>query len=172
MGGEKGMSFKSATKYKIKRGGKIGDNDFTEMFSAVALELRTLPDDKMKRSRLLSILRSQMKPVLSAVKQKTPVADKTVKFRGKEYPPQNLKKSMAIKTSPMKNYPNVLVGPRMGIKAKHDGFYTFWIQYGTVHQAPNDFIDKAASPLLAAREAAIAKVIEPYIYKESKKLKL
>jgi len=166
------MSFKLTTKYKVGRGAKIGDNNFSEMFSAVALEIRTLPDDRMKREKLIGILKQQMRPILTAVKQNTPVADKPVKFRGKEYPPQNLKKSMAIKTSPVKNYPNVLVGPRTGIKAKYDGFYAFWIQYGTVHQAPNDFIDKAASPLLAAREAAIAKAIDPYIGKEIKKLKL
>jgi hypothetical protein len=143
-----------------------------EGFEEVFAEIKTLPDDKVKKQKLLKILRTQMRPILTAVKQNTPVADKPVKFRGKEYPPQNLKKSMAIKTSPVKNYPNVLVGPRMGIKAKHDGFYAFWIQYGTVHQSPNDFIDKAASPLLAAREAAIAKAIDPYMGKEIKKLKL
>jgi hypothetical protein len=143
-----------------------------EGFEEVFAEIKTLPDDKVKRQKLLKILRKQMRPILAAVKQNTPVADKPVKFRGKEYLPQNLKKSMAIKTSPMKNFPNVLVGPRTGVKAKYDGFYAFWIQYGTINQAPNDFIDKAASPLLAAREIAIAKAIDPYMGKEIKKLKL
>jgi HK97 gp10 family phage protein len=152
-----------------------------EGFEEVFAEIKTLPDDKVKRQKLLKILRKQMRPILAAVKQNTPVAKSDIKFRDKIYKAGNLRDSMAIKTSRMKHYPNVLVGPKIGQKdpdleiiggKNADGFYAFWIQYGTVHQAPNDFIDKAASPLLAAREAAIAKAIDPYIGKEIKKLKL
>lgn len=147
-----------------------------EGIEAVRREIESLSDDKLKRKEILKILRRQTKPILSAIQANTPTADQVVSFRGVKYHPGNLRKSMAIKTSPSKSYPNVLVGPRKGRNGrkspKNDGFYAFWIQYGTIHQKPNDFIGKAAEPLLASVHTTASKETERYIQKKIKTLNL
>jgi hypothetical protein len=141
-----------------------------EGMEQVIANIKSLPNDRMKRSKILQILRRQMKPVLSAVKLATPESDENVKFRNEVIQKGNLKRSMAIKTSPLKNYPSVLVGPRMGSKQKFDGWYAFFLQYGTYRIKPDDFIGKAASPLMNGTQNQASKELERYITKEAQKL--
>jgi hypothetical protein len=139
----------------------------------VMADIKRLHGDKMKRQEILKILRRQSKPLLAAIKANTPVADKTIQGRkGQLYEPQNLKKSMAIKTSPVKNYPNVLIGPRKGERAKNDGFYAFFIQYGHGNVPEDDFIAKATSPLLSTIGTVMSSELEKYIDKKIKTLNL
>jgi hypothetical protein len=138
-------------------------------------EIKKLTKDRMKRLEIIKILRQQVKPILAAVKANTPVADEDIKFRKRIYHPENLKKSMAIKTSPMKNYPNVLIGPRKGSDKVNDGFYAFFIQYGYLwnYRIPaNDFIGDAAGPLLGSVSTTMSAELERYIYKKAQTLNL
>ena len=146
-----------------------------EGMDGVIGEIKALTNDRMKRLEIIKILRQQVKPILSAVKAKTPVADEDIKFRKRIYHPENLKKSMAIKTSPMKKYPNVLVGPRKGSDKTNDGFYSFFIQYGYLwnYRIPaNDFIGDAAGPLLGSVSTTMSVQLEKYIYKKAQTLNL
>ena len=129
-------------------------------------EIKKLTSDKMKRLEIIKILRTQVKPILAAIKANTPVADEDIVYRKKVYEPENLKKSMAIKTSPLKHYPNVLVGPRKGQKAVRDGFYAFFIQEGVYGIPANDFIMEAARPLLNSTEKTMSVELEKYIDKK------
>ena len=79
---------------------------------------------------------------------------------------------MAIKTSPLKNYPNVLVGPRKGARAVNDGFYAFFIQEGVYGIPKNDFIMDAARPLLNSTEKTMSVELEKYINKKIKQSNL
>jgi HK97 gp10 family phage protein len=138
-----------------------------EGMDEVISQIMSISDDRIKRNEILKILRRQAKPILAAVKANTPVADKPIVGRnGKIYEPENLKKSMAIKTSPLKNYPNVLVGPRKGQKAARDGFYAFFIQKGVYGIPANDFIMEAAEPLLNSAEKTMSNELEKYIDKK------
>jgi len=138
-------------------------------------EIKKLTNDRMKRLEIIKILRQQVKPILAAVKANTPVADEDIKFRDRVYYPENLKKSMAIKTSPSKRYPNVLIGPRKGSNKVNDGFYAFFIQYGYLwnYNVPkNDFIGDAAGPLIGSVNTKMSVELERYIYKKAEKLNL
>ena len=136
-------------------------------------EIKLLSDDRMKRLEILKILRRQMKPILAAVRANTPIATKIIKGRnGKVYEPENLKKSFAIKTSPIKKYPNVLMGPRKGNNAKYDGFYAFWIEYGAYDIPETNFISNAAEPLMPSVNTTMSNELEKYIYKKAETLNL
>ncbi len=158
-----------------------------EGIADVSRQITSLVDDKMKRSEILKILRKQVKPLLREVKNQTPVAQKVLQVRDRKYSIGNLRDSMKIKTSKMKHYPNVLVGPRMGGKknketglADGDGFYAFFIQYGyagTRHSGSNkiparDFIHDAFKKVGASVERNTSKDLERYINRKIKKLNL
>ena len=144
-----------------------------EGIDSVINEIITISNDRMKRGEILKILRRQSKPILAAIKANTPVADGPIVGRnGKVYEAGNLKKSMAIKTSPLKNYPNVLVGPRKGARAVNDGFYAFFIQEGVYGIPKNDFIMDAARPLLNSTEKTMSVELEKYINKKIKQSNL
>jgi hypothetical protein len=129
-----------------------------EGMDEVIREFKKIDNDALKRREILKLLRRQAKPLLKAVTAAAPIIEsgltKTRKKAGggvATYEPGNLKKAMAIKTSPLKNYPNVLVGFRQGVKAKYDGYYGFFVVYGYAGKhrvAPNDFIWRAGKPLL------------------------
>lgn len=138
----------------------------------VARQITSLTDDKMKVREIRKVLRRQSKPILRAVKAATPIAKKPITVRGEKYLPQNLKKSMAIKTGKSKTYPNVLVGPRMGKKYKNDGFYIYFLQYGTNKIQGDDFIGRAASPLLPSVNRVMSSDLKKYIEKKAKTLKI
>jgi len=144
-----------------------------EGMDKVISQIISISNDRMKRGEILKILRRQAKPILAAVKSNTPVADGPIVGRnGKVYEAGNLKKSMAIKTSPLKNYPNVLVGPRKGARAVNDGFYAFFIQEGVYGIPKNDFIMDAARPLLNSTEKTMSVELEKYINKKIKQSNL
>jgi hypothetical protein len=144
----------------------------------VTNEIKSLSDDKLKRREILKVLRRQVKPILEALKQNTPIAQNDITVRGTTYSPGNLKKAMAIKTSPSKKYPNVLIGPRYGRGGKkYDGFYAWWIEYakGTHESNPTggkNFIQKT----LLQKGDSVTKVaseqLKKYIDKKAKTLNL
>ena len=144
----------------------------------VAREIRTLSSDKMKRNQILKILRRQAKPLVQAMRQKAPVADKNITVRGKVYAPNNLKNSIGIKTSPSKFYPNVLVGPRYGRGGKkYDGFYAWWIEYGMgTHQSnptgAKNFIVNTWIQKGEMVKTQASTQLKKYIDKKAKTLKL
>tara|TARA_R110000772_G_scaffold67579_2_gene150027 strand:+ start:3585 stop:4058 length:474 start_codon:yes stop_codon:yes gene_type:complete len=141
----------------------------------VIREFKKIESDVVKRREILKLLRRQAKPLVKAIRANTPMANKTVIRRladgskAAEYKPGNLKKSIQIKTSPSKNYPNVLVGPNVKKNAKYDGYYGFFIQYGTTTMAPNDFIWKASKPLLPEINTKGSVEMKKYIEKMIKK---
>lgn len=145
----------------------------------VANEIKNINNDKIKRREILKILKRQAKPLLRAVKAATPVADKVVRDNGDVYPIGNLRNSMRIKTGRSKEYPNVLVGPKFGKTKKggemsslNDGYYAFFIQYGTKNQAPNDFIGRASEGLLGITDKYMSAELKKYIEKKIKQSKL
>ena len=44
-------------------------------------EIKKLTSDKMKRLEIIKILRTQVKPILAAIKANTPVADEDIVYR-------------------------------------------------------------------------------------------
>lgn len=149
-----------------------------EGIEGITREIKSLSDDRVKRREILKILRRQCKPVLNSLKQNTPVAETAIKIRGVTYSPGNLKKAMAIKTSPSKLYPNVLVGPRYGKGAKsYDGFYAWWIEFGKGTHENNptggrNFIQKTWNQSKDSLFNDTSKELKTYIDKQSKKLNL
>ncbi|MAO22445.1 MAG: hypothetical protein CMJ25_16995 [Phycisphaerae bacterium] len=149
-----------------------------EGFEGVMLEIQSL-DDKMKRSEILKILRRQMQPVLDKMKQNAPnQRTEKINVRGTDINPQELKNSLAIKTSPAKKYPNVLVGPRYGKgKKKFDGFYAWWIEYGVGTHSANptgkkNFIQKTYSETSDKIYTEASDKLKKYIKRKAKKLNL
>ena len=149
-----------------------------EGFEGVALEIQSL-DDKMKRREILKILRRQMQPVVDKMKQNAPnQRTKTINVRGTDYPPQELKNSIKVKTSPSKKYPNVLVGPQYGKGArKFDGFYAWWIEYGVGKHIANptgkkNFIQKTYSETSDKIYTQASEKLKKYIQRKAKKLNL
>jgi hypothetical protein len=148
-------------------------------FNQVALEIKSLSDDKVKRSELLKILRRQMKPVLEKMRQNAPnQRTKEIRVGDTIYPPQELKNSLAIKTSPLKHIARVLVGPRYGRGAKkHDGFYAFWIEYGVGKHINNptgkkNFIQKTYNEMSDKIYTQASAELTKYIQRKVKKLNL
>jgi len=149
-----------------------------EGFEGVMLEIQSL-DDKMKRSEILKILRRQMDPVVDKMKQNAPnQRTEKINVRGTIIDPQELKNSIAVKTSPSKKYPNVLVGPRYGKGArKFDGFYAWWIEYGVGKHIANptgkkNFIQKTYSETSDKIYTQASEKLEKYIQRKVKKLNL
>jgi len=144
----------------------------------VAREIRSLSSDKMKRKEILKILRRQAEPILMAMKLNAPESDNVIIVRNKVYYPGDLKKSIAIKTSPSRSYPNVLVGPRYGNGAKkYDGFYAWWIEYGTgTHEADptggKNFVQKTWSQTGVSTHTEASSKLKKYIDKKAKTLNL
>lgn len=131
--------------------------------------IRTLPD-RTKRLEILKILRRQVEPIKEAVKKNTPVYDYTVKRRVKgastvyEYKPGNLKESISIFSGKSRNFPTVYVGPAMGVKKKYDGYYGFFVIYGTKNGIEgNDFVRKGASNVLPSVTNEATQKLKKYI---------
>lgn len=146
-----------------------------EGIEGVIREIKKLPDDRVKRQKVSAILTKQMAPVLRAVKANTPIIDpvRNVTIRGVTYEPGNLERSMGIFKGKSKTFPSVFVGPARGRKkGKADGFYGWFIVYGTSQIKPDDFIEKAASPLLETTGKKMSKETEKYILRQIKTLNL
>ena len=144
----------------------------------VSREIKLLSSDKMKRSEILKVLRRQAKPMMQAMRQNAPESDNVIVVRNDVYYPGNLKKSIAIKTSPSKKYPNVLVGPRYGKGAnKYDGFYAWWIEYGTgTHQSNptggKNFVQRTWIQKGEIMQTQASTQLKKYIDKKAKTLNL
>jgi len=138
-----------------------------EGMEEVIRKITSLPD-KTKRLEVLKILRRQMKPIQSAVRNATPQADKPIKFRGKIYPIGNAKKSISIFTGRNKLYPSVYVGPATGKKRKYDAWYLYLLVYGWRDNRSTkqlDYIRKTASPLLPNVTRVMTTDLKKYIDK-------
>lgn len=146
-----------------------------EGMEGVIREIRKLPD-KVKRLEILKILRRQVKPLKAAIKveaDKTNPEGKIYKIRGgKTVEPGNLGDSIKIFNGRNKEFPSVFIGPEMGPRKKNDAFYAFFVQYGTIHIAPNDFIDKATKPLLPGLAKELSGDLERYLQRIINKLNL
>jgi hypothetical protein len=150
-----------------------------EGMDEVIREFKKIESDVIKRREILKLLRRQAKPLLKAVIKEAPaekrgltVTRTTKGGETSEYEPGNLKKAMAIKTSPLKNYPNVLVGFKQGDRAKYDGYYGFFVVYGYAGKhkvAPNDFIWRAGKPLIPELNTKGSVEMKKYIEKMIKK---
>ena len=149
-----------------------------EGLEGVSNEIKSLSSDKMKRREILKVLRRQSKPLVQSMRQNAPVADRDIVVRGKVYSPNNLRKAIAIKTSPSKTYPNVLVGPRYGRGGKkYDGFYAWWIEYGTGTHISNptgakNFVEKTWQQKGESVKTQASDQLKKYIDKKAKTLKL
>lgn len=158
------------------QGGQFGKIAFKiEGMEGVIREIRKLPD-RVKRLEILKILRRQVKPIRSAIKveaDKTNPEGRIYKIRGgKTVEPGNLGNSIKIFNGRNKEFPSVFVGPEMGPRKRNDAFYAFFIQYGTIHIAPNDFIDKATKPLLPGLAKEMSNSLEKYVQRKIKTLNL
>lgn len=144
----------------------------------VSNEIKSLGNDKIKRREILKILRRQAKPMMQAMRQNAPESDNVIISGDDVYYPGNLKKSIAIKTSPSKKYPNVLVGPRYGKGAKkYDGFYAWWIEYasGTHQSNPTggkNFVEKTSRQKGEMVYKQASTQLKKYIDKKAKTLNL
>jgi hypothetical protein len=149
-----------------------------EGIEAVSNEIKSLSSDKIKRREILKILRRQAKPMNAKMKQNAPESDNAIIVGDNLYYPGNLKKSIAIKTSPSKKYPNVLVGPRYGKGAKkYDGFYAFWVDLGIGKHKSNptggkNFIQKTFSQTGEMVYNQASSQLKKYIDKKAKTLNL
>jgi len=149
-----------------------------EGLEGVSREIKSLSSDKMKRREILKVLRRQAKPLVQAMRQNAPVADRDIVVRGKIYSPNNLRKAIAIKTSPSKKYPNVLVGARYGRGGKkYDGFYAWWIEYGVGTHTSNptgakNFVQKTWQQKGESVKTQASDQLKKYIDKKAKKLNL
>jgi hypothetical protein len=149
-----------------------------EGIQEVSREIKSLSNDKMKRREILKVLRRQAKPMMQAMRQNAPESDNVIVVRNEVYYPGNLKKSIGIKTSPSKKYPNVLVGPKYGRGAKkYDGFYAWWIEYGNgTHQSNptggKNFVQKTWRQKGVMMQTQASTQLKKYIDKKAKILKL
>ena len=149
-----------------------------EGIKAVSNEIKSLGNDKIKRREILKILRRQAKPMKQAMKQNAPESDNVIIVGDNLFYPGNLKKSIAIKTSPSKKYPNVLVGAKYGKGAKkYDGFYAFWIDLGIGKHKANptggkNFIQKTFAQTGEATYKHASSQLKKYIDKKAKTLNL
>lgn len=149
-----------------------------EGLEGVIREIKTLADDKVKRKEMLKILRRQMKPIHAAVQSRANEqrAEHPIKVRGVTYDPGNLAKSIKLFTGRKKTDASIYVGPadgHRGRKPKFDGFYGWWIIYGSAkHSPPDDFIWKAAAPLMESVNTTMSRETERYIERKIKKLNL
>ena len=149
-----------------------------EGLEGVSNEIKSLSSDKMKRREILKVLRRQAKPLVQAMRQNAPISENVIIFGDDVFYPGNLRKSIAIKTSRSKTYPNVLVGPRYGKGAnKYDGFYAWWIEYGTGTHISNptgakNFVQKTMQQKGELVTNQSSKELKKYIDKKAKTLKL
>jgi hypothetical protein len=155
-----------------------------EGFEGVALELKKWPD-KLKREKINNVLRWAAKPMLEGVRREAPIEkhSRTITRSTKSktnsknynYDPGNLAESIKIITGKKglsKINPTVYIGPEVGLKAKHDGYYGFFVTSGiagNLRTAPNDFINRGGKPFESGVEARIEEAILRMLKREAKK---
>lgn len=138
-----------------------------EGMEEITRKIKSLPD-RTKRLEVLKILRRQMKPIQTAVRNATPEAKRPIKVRGKIYPVGNAKKSINIITGKSKLYPTVVVGPTIGKNRKYDAWYLYLLVYGWKDNRNTrylDYIHKTASPLISNVNKVMTSDLKKYIDK-------
>tara|TARA_R110000868_G_scaffold108761_4_gene296613 strand:- start:4113 stop:4610 length:498 start_codon:yes stop_codon:yes gene_type:complete len=162
----------------INQQGGSGSSFAIEGMDELIRKIKALPD-RTKRLEVLKILRRQMNPIKKAVRDNTPIAtrssSRSVKSVGGQpkrykYEPENLKKSIGIFTGKSRLMPAVYVGPAMGAKRKYDGYYGFFVIYGTKFMKGDDFVRKAAAPLIQNVTKVMTTDLKKYIDKRIKQL--
>lgn len=147
-----------------------------EGMDKVVNEIKKL-NDRTKRTEILKILRNQMKPIQNAVKAKAPKHNKVVIRTNKSgqkftYEVGNLSKSISIITQKRTKEPIVFVMPKIGKRAKNDGYYARFVIYGTKDIAPNNFVHDAANPMLNSVNKTATTELKKYIDRKIKTLNL
>jgi HK97 gp10 family phage protein len=148
----------------------------------LARQIKSIPSDKVKRKELLKALRRQAKPLLQAIKDNTPVADKVVLNQTGLVDPGNLRDSFNIKAGRSKAWPSVVVGPRRGKKLvfkkkdgkpkkiKNDGWYVHFLLYGTANIQGKDFVKEASDKVLPVINVSASVELANYIRKKTKQI--
>lgn len=129
-----------------------------EGFDKFLREVEKLPD-RMKRNELLKVLRRSSKPTIQAAKR-------NIHSRS-----NRLGKSIGNITGKNREYPNVMVGPR--VKGKNEGFHGHLVEFGHggPHPAPaNPFMRPAYDETKNRVSDDLAKKISAYLEKQANKL--
>jgi len=118
----------------------------------LGLELRGLEDlekaiDKMEKDfekALVIATRKGCRVIQRGAKRRCPVSSKGQTGRY-THAPGTLKKSIKYKILRQRSPSHIggLVGPATGRKQKHDGYYGYWVEKGTVHSEPQPFLRPA-----------------------------
>jgi len=90
----------------------------------------------------IQAVRAGARQFIKGAKKRCPVGKEA--REGGRYPhqPGNLKKSIKGKVLKVRNPGQAvaIVGPETGKRAKHDGFYGYWVEYGTSTAMPHPFM--------------------------------
>jgi HK97 gp10 family phage protein len=88
--------------------------------------------------------RAGARQFIKGAKSRCPVGTKAREGGSYPHQPGNLRKSIKGKILKPKNPGQVaaICGPEVGPKAKNDGYYGYWVEYGTNTAAPNPFMRK------------------------------
>lgn len=128
----------------------------------------------LTKNKVNVVQRKHAKPVLAAIRSRTPIAGKTVVRTLKDgtvadiYDPGNLQESMQVFTGRRgvsKDEPTIYIGANVKHNKGADGWYWYFVVKGTKFQAPNDFIGEVANPLKNPTEAAIVRDLTKMIEK-------
>jgi HK97 gp10 family phage protein len=134
-----------------------------EGFETLRKKIKTLPD-RAKVGKVRQILRRSARPTIQAARDEAPESDAPHLMRGKLIQPGNLKKSIRAAVLRKSKVPLVVVGPRSS--GKYDGFYgRQFVIPGTVKQAMNPFMQRAAAKTETKVTAKAKAGMEKYIQK-------
>lgn len=151
-----------------------------EGFEEVMRKLRALPD-AMTRKKILALLRVATRKggMIKAIKSQAPHADKTLtridaKGVRQTYQPGNLAKSIGNITGRSKDWPNIQVGARAGVKRKNDGFYAHFVHEGHRTKSgsmtrKDPFITEGYNMAKASTAKVSAQFLAMLVEKEAKK---
>ena len=128
--------------------------DSADMQNAIK-KIKKLESIDKKRTKILSLLRSSAKPLVTALKAAAPVSSAPHKIRSADgkrtVAPGNLKRSFGVIRSRNRRKAEIFVGAKAGKKGKKDdGFYANMVDGGHVMPngktaAPNPFILKTVA---------------------------
>ena len=151
-------------------------------------QVNKLPDT-VKGNVMAGIMRKNMTPIKNAIKSNAPIRNekfsKSTRIRydskGKistQSERGNLKKSIGIRTFNTRKGISVYAGIQNGKKLEegqgrtNDGWYGYFVERGTKHQAPQPFIAPAAASTVPAATKSLEQDTTDYIIKNAKKLGL
>ena len=145
------------------------------------LELVKGMGDKMKKQQMANIIRNNLKPVATSIKNNTPLrkegrsgnaiirrrkdgTQSTSSVRG------NLRASVGVKTFSKGEEVSGYAGPHK--RNTNDGWYGFFVERGTKTQPATHFIERAANMSVPLAKDALEQDITNYIKKNGQKLGL